>query len=377
MNMMTSLAVPFADLSPQWDTVRDAVMPDIERLFAANAFCLGKWVTDFERAVAGYLGAKHAVAVSSGSAALHLAVLAAGIGTGDKVLVPSNTFIGTVWGLVYAGATPVFCDVEEGSGTIDMGDAARRMEPGVRAIIPVHLYGQPANLAAVFDFAARHSLTVVEDAAQAIGALYDGRAVGTLARLGCYSFYPGKNLGGAGEGGLVVTDNDADAAALRAMRNHGQSERYLHQRLGFNYRMDGLQGLVLGHKLPHLDDWTNQRRAIAAHYDAALRDLPLKLPQVVHQDHVYHLYVVRTPRSESLREHLRMCGIETGRHYPVPLHRQPCFAHLPVPSHALPVTEDFATNGISLPVFVGMTVVQQDRVIEAVRGFFAQGGAHG
>ncbi|MCX9148593.1 DegT/DnrJ/EryC1/StrS family aminotransferase [Erythrobacter sp. WG] len=377
MNMMTSLSVPFADLSWQWNAVRGAVMPDIERLFAANAFCLGKWVTDFERDVAGYLGAKHAVAVSSGSAALHLAVLAAGIGPGDKVLVPSNTFIGTVWGLVYAGATPVFCDVEDATGTIDMADAALRMEPGVRAIIPVHLYGQPADLTAVFDFAARHGLIVIEDAAQAIGARYDGRAVGTLARLGCYSFYPGKNLGGAGEGGLVVTDNDADAAALRSMRNHGQSERYLHERIGFNYRMDGLQGLVLGHKLPHLDDWTNQRRAIAAHYSQALRDLPLKLPQVVHQDHVYHLYVVRTPHSESLHKHLRMWGIETGRHYPVPLYRQPCFAQLPSPAHGFPVTEDFATNGISLPVFAGMSVVQQDRVIEAVRSFFEAGGAHG
>lgn len=377
MNTMTSLAVPFADLSCQWDEVRDAVMPDIERLFAANAFCLGTWVSAFESAIAGYLGAKHAVAVSSGSAALHLAVMAAGIGPGDKVLVPSNTFVGTVWGLIYAGATPVFCDVEEATGTIDLADAALRMEPGVRAIIPVHLYGQPANLTAVFDFADRHGLIVIEDAAQAIGARYDGRAVGTLARLGCYSFYPGKNLGGAGEGGLVVTDNDADAAALRAMRNHGQSERYLHERIGFNYRMDGLQGLVLGHKLPRLDDWTNQRRAIAARYHAAFADLPLTLPQVVHQDHVYHLYVVRTPHSESLRAHLRMWGVETGRHYPVPLHRQPCFAQLPPPARGLPVTDAFATHGISLPVFAGMTAAQQDRVIAAVRAFFAAGRAHG
>lgn len=373
---MTSILVPFVDLSCQWDQVRDVVMPDIERLFAANAFCLGNWVTDFERDIADYLGARHVVAVSSGSAALHLAVVAAGIGRGDKVLVPSNTFAGTVWGLVYAGATPIFCDVEEATGAIDLADAEARMENGVKAIIPVHIYGQPVDWTATQAFAERHGLLVIEDAAQAIGARYDGRAIGTLARFGCFSFYPGKNLGGAGEGGLVVTDNDADAAMLRSLREHGQTQRYIHDRIGFNYRMDGLQGLVLGHKLPHLDAWTDQRRAIAARYNDALGHLPLKLPHVVHHDHVYHLYVVRTPQSEALREHLLARRIQTGRHYPVPLHRQPCFADLPASPRGLPVTEDFATNGVSLPIFAGMTAEQQNCVIEAVLSFFDKAASH-
>lgn len=373
---MTSILVPFVDLSCQWEQVRAAVMPDIERLFAANAFCLGNWVTDFEQHIASYLGARHVVAVSSGSAALHMAVVAAGIGPGDKVLVPSNTFVGTVWGLVYAGATPIFCDVEEATGAIDLADAEARMEPGVKAIIPVHIYGQPVDWAGTQAFAQRHGLLVIEDAAQAIGARYGGRTVGTLARFGCFSFYPGKNLGGAGEGGLIVTDNDDDAAVLRSLREHGQSQRYIHDRIGYNYRMDGIQGLVLGHKLPHLDDWTDQRRAIAARYEAALGHLPLKLPRVVHHDHVYHLYVVRTPMSEALREHLLAHRIQTGRHYPVPLHRQPCFADLPVSPRGFPVTEDFATNGISLPIFAGMTTDQQDRVITAILSFYDKADLH-
>lgn len=367
---MTDVAVPFVDLSCQWEQIRHAVMPDMERLFAANAFCLGEWVVNFERQIGDYLGARHVVAVSSGSAALHMAVLAAGIGPGDKVLVPSNTFVGTVWGVIYAGATPIFCDVEDATGTLDIADAARRMEAGVKAIIPVHLYGQPADMAAMLAFAEQHGLMVIEDAAQAIGARYDGRAIGTLGHFGCFSFYPGKNLGGAGEGGLVVAESAEHAAVLRSLREHGQTQRYVHERIGYNYRMDGIQGLVLGHKLPFLDEWTRQRRDLAARYHEALKDLPLTLPQVVHHDHVFHLYVVRTPSSEALKAHLDARGIQTGRHYPIPLHRQPCFADLPRSPHGFPVTEDYAGNGLSLPMFAGMTMRQQDDVIRAVADFF-------
>ncbi len=366
----TGVVVPFVDLSCQWDQIRAAVMPDMEKLFAANAFCLGQWVTDFERDIAHYLEADHVVAVSSGSAALHLAVLAAGIGPGDKVLVPSNTFVGTVWGVIYAGATPIFCDVEEATGTIDIADAARRMEPGVKAIIPVHLYGQPANMGATLAFARQHDLIVIEDAAQAIGAQHSGYAVGTIGDFGCFSFYPGKNLGGAGEAGLVVARSAEHAEILRSLRNHGQAQRYVHERIGFNYRMDGIQGLVLGHKLPLIDAWTDQRRTLAKRYGQALKHLPLKLPQVIHHDHVFHLYVVRTPASEALKAHLDARGIETGRHYPIPLHRQPCFADLPRSAHGFPVTEDYAGNGISLPMFAGMTRPQQDEVIRAITDFF-------
>ncbi len=369
--------VPFVDLSIQWNQIRSSVMPDMERLFEASAFCLGPWANDFEQRIADYLGVKHAVAVSSGSAALHVAVIAAGIVPGDKVLVPTHTFIGTVWGLIYAGAIPVFCDVEAGAGTIDVRDAECKLDEKVKAIIPVHLYGQPADMAAVLDFARRHKLLVIEDVAQAIGARYDGQALGSLGDFGCFSFYPGKNLGAAGEGGLVVTNDDRSADAMRALREHGQAQRYVHQMIGYNYRMDGIQALVLGHKLGHLDDWTNQRREIASRYAEGLAGLPLKLPEVVHGDHVFHLYVVRTPQRDALKAYLEGHGIQTGLHYPIPLHKQPCFAHMASGEDHFPVAEDYAGTALSLPMFAGMTPDQQDRVIGAVTSFFERGEDNG
>ncbi|MDQ4421387.1 DegT/DnrJ/EryC1/StrS family aminotransferase [Sphingobium sp. DEHP117] len=369
---MAHTPVPFADLSIQWDQIRPAAMADLEKLFAESAFCQGPWATAFEAQIADYLGAKHAVAVNSGSSALHVATIAAGIGRGDKVLVPAHTFIGTIWGLIYEGAIPVFCDVDDATGTIDLADAERRMEPGVKAIIPVHLYGQPVDLPATLAFAERHGLTVIEDCAQAIGACHQGRSVGTFGAMGCFSFYPGKNLGGAGEGGLVVTDDGDKADLMRAVRNHGQGERYVHERVGYNYRMDGIQALVLSHKLRRLDGWTDQRRAVAARYAEALAGTPLRLPVTAHGDHVYHLYVVRTRQRDALKAFLDARGVQTGLHYPVPLYRQPCLSGI-ASSHAtapFPVTEDWAANGLSLPMFAGMTAEQQDQVIDAIHDFF-------
>lgn len=363
--------VPFVDLSLQWDQIQGEVMPDLEELFRASAYCLGPWANGFEKQVAEYLGVKHAIAVSSGSAALHVATIAAGISRGDKVLVPAHTFIGTIWGLLYEGAIPVFCDVEDTTGNIDLEDAERRLEAGVKAIIPVHLYGQPADMTKVQAFAERHGLVIIEDTAQAIGARYQDKCLGSIGAMGCFSFYPGKNLGGAGEGGLVVTDDDDMAKTLRSLREHGQSERYVHERIGYNYRMDGIQALVLGHKLKRLDVWTEQRRALAARYAGALADTPLRLPHVVHGDHVFHLYVVRTDNRDALRTYLETRGIQTGLHYPLPLYRQPCLADIVAPpADGFPVTEDWAGNGLSLPMFAGMTLAQQDRVIDAIHGFF-------
>jgi dTDP-4-amino-4,6-dideoxygalactose transaminase len=365
--------VPFSDLTPQWEQIRAEILPEIEALFAASAFSAGPWVERFEREMAAYLGVRHAVAVNSGSSAIHLAVIAAGLRAGDRVLVPAHTFIGSLWGLLYQGIIPVLCDVEEQSGTIDIGDAGRRLSPGVKAIIPVHLYGQPADMAAVQGFAQRHGLIVIEDTAQAIGARYDGQPLGSLGRFGCFSFYPSKNLGAAGEGGLVTCGDDALADALRVLRNHGQRERYVHERIGFNYRMDGLQALVLSRKLRRLEEWTEQRRGIAARYDAALAGCKLRLPRAVHGEHVYHLYVVRSARRDDLRRFLADLGIQTGLHYPVPLHRQPCLAPYVVGAAGFPVADAFAAEGLSLPLFPGMTIAQQDRVIAGVQAFFADG----
>jgi dTDP-4-amino-4,6-dideoxygalactose transaminase len=369
---MTLQRVPFADLSWQWRQIEPEAMPDLGRLFAASAFCLGPWVEHFEADAADYLQVAHAVGVNSGTSALHLALIAAGIGPGDHVLVPTNTFIATVWAVLYVGAIPVLCDVEPASWNIDLADAERRYSPRVKAIVPVHLYGQPADMAGVTALANRHGLVVVEDSAQAIGARYGNRRVGGIGRLGCFSFYPAKNLGAAGEAGLITTDDSVLAARVRTLRNHAQTERYVHSEPGYNYRMDGIQGLILLHKLRRLDDWTEERRAIAQRYLAALVDTPLELPRIANEDHVWHLFVVHTPERDRLRRHLAERGIETGLHYPVPLHRQVCLAHLSIDSDSFPCADRNARECLSLPIFPGMTSAQIERVVAEVRSFYGQ-----
>jgi len=368
---MTVPQVPFIDLAWQWRQIEAEAMPDIRRLFAAGAFSLGPWVERFEVEIADYLGVTHAIGVNSGTSALHLALIAAGIGPGDEVLVPANTFIATVWAVLYMGAVPVLCDVEPGSWNIDPADAERRCGPGVKAVVPVHLYGQPADMEAIGALADRHGLAVVEDAAQAVGAFYGNRRVGGHGRLGCFSFYPAKNLGAAGEAGLVTTGDPALAERVRALRNHAQSERYVHSELGFNYRMDGIQALILGHKLRRIEAWAAERRAVAQRYRDELVGTPLLLPQIVHDDHIWHLFVVHTPERDRLRQFLAERGIETGLHYPVPLHRQAALAHLGFDPEGFPVADRNARECLSLPIFPGMTSAQIDHVITDVHEFFA------
>lgn len=363
------LHVPFSDLSLQWGMIKDEIMPDLQELFETSAFCLGPAVDRFEKTFAEYLGVRHAVGVNSGTSALHLAMIATGLGPGDKVLVPAHTFVATAWAVVYVGAEPVFCDVEERSGTIDVADAERRMSSSVKAIVPVHLYGQPADMGAVNLFAQKHGLIVIEDAAQAHGAIYSGKKAGTLGTYGCFSFYPGKNLGAAGEAGAVCTNDDLAAERIRALRNHAQSERYVHAEIGFNYRMEGIQGLVLDHKMRYLDKWTAERKRIARRYLDGLRGVSLGLPDVVHDDHVYHLFVIRTPRRDPLRAYLEANGIDTGLHYPVPLHRQPCFANVTMDRTSFPISDRYAKECLSLPLFIGMKDAQIELVIEKVRSF--------
>jgi dTDP-4-amino-4,6-dideoxygalactose transaminase len=363
--------IPFNDLSVQWREIAAGVTREFEDVFAKSAFSSGSFVKTFEDEIAKYLGAKHAIAVNSGTSALHLAMAASGIGPGDEVLVPAHTFIATLWGVIYVGATPVLCDVDAATGNIDVEDASRRVTARTKAIIPVHLYGQPADMDAVTAFAKRHNLIVVEDNAQSVGAHWNGRGLGTIGQFGCFSFYPGKNLGAAGEGGLVTTNDDALAGRLQMLRNHGQSERYVHVAIGFNYRMDGLQAVVLRYKLRCLDRWTERRRAIARQYQAGLAGLPLEVPAIRNQDHVWHLFVVRTPRRDALRDCLQASGIETGLHYPIPNHRQPCLDYLTMDRDSYPQSDRWARKGLSLPLFYGMTDEQVDRVIEKIAQFFA------
>jgi dTDP-4-amino-4,6-dideoxygalactose transaminase len=361
--------VPFNDLAIQWQEIAADAQGDFARVFASSAFSSGPFVEEFENDVAAYLSCPYAVGVNSGTSALHLAMLAADIGPGDEVLVPSHTFIATLWGALYAGARPVLCDVNYATGTIDMADAEHRLSPRTKAVIPVHLYGQPADMDAVQQFAQKHGLIVIEDASQAIGARWNGKAVGTLGLIGCYSFYPAKNLGAAGEAGLLTSSDAAIDRRLRSLRNHGQSERYIHDEVGYNYRMDGLQGVVLRRKLVRLPVWTERRRQLAQRYQAGLAGLPLDVPAIRNQDHVWHLFVVRTPHRDALRARLQGAGIETGMHYPVPLHRQPCLAHLEADAQTFQQSDRWADQGLSLPLFYGMKDAQVDRVVEVVRDF--------
>jgi dTDP-4-amino-4,6-dideoxygalactose transaminase len=367
---MNSPGVPFTDLSFQWREIRAGVMPELEELFEKSAFSLGYAVEAFEKEFAAFTGTAYAVGVNSGTSALHLALIAAEVGPGDKVLLPAHTFVATAWAVVYVGATPLLCDVSRDTGTLDCTDAEQRMVEGVKAIIPVHLYGQPADMDAVMALAAKYGLTVIEDAAQSHGAMCRGRPTGSIGAAGCFSFYPGKNLGAPGEAGAVTTSDEALARRLMSLRSHGERERYIHAEVGFNYRMAGIQGLVLSHKLRRLRAWTEERRRLATRLLAGLQGLPLELPRKVSGDHVYHLFVVRTSHRDALRAHLQARGIQTGLHYPVPLHHQPCFRRYAFARETFPIAEHYATQGLSLPLYVGMTDGQVDLVVDTVRGFF-------
>lgn len=362
--------VPFNDISIQWNQIRDNALPDLIELFDNSAYCLGPWVESFEMNCASYLNIKHAVAVNSGTSALHLACIVAGIGPGDKVMMPAQTFIGTAWGVLYQGAFPILCDVDQDTATISIEELERRYEPGVKAIIPVHLFGQPADMTPILNFASKYKITVIEDAAQAFGACYNGKKISSIGDLGCMSFYPGKNLGSAGEAGLISTNNDEIASRLKALRNHAQLERYAHHEMGFNYRMTGIQGLILQHKLKYLDDWTAARKKIAMRYNTELQGLPCTLAKIKHDDHVWHLYVIRTKLRDKLRHYLSENGVETGLHYPIPLHKQPVMSRYGVNEFEFPNAEQWANESLSLPIFPGMTEVQQNKVIDALKKFF-------
>jgi dTDP-4-amino-4,6-dideoxygalactose transaminase len=361
------VAVPFLDLRAQFAGFQDEMSRELLEVAESGTYILGPKVAAFEEAFAAYLGARHCVGVNSGTSALHLALLAAGVGPGDEVITVPMTFIATSWAISYAGATPVYVDVDPLTFTLDADAVERHITPQTKAILPVHLYGQPADLGPLLAVGRRHGIAVGEDAAQAHGARYHGRAAGTLGLCGCFSFYPGKNLGAFGEAGAVVTDDPHIAARLRAQRDHAQVKRYHHDELGFNYRMDALQGAVLGIKLQHLDEWTQARRQLADRYQHMLAELPLALPaEAPGRRHVWHLFVVMHPQREQIRRALEARGIQTGLHYPVPLHLQKAYAHLGHRPGDFPVAERVGRECLSLPLFPEMTTRQQDAVVGAL-----------
>jgi dTDP-4-amino-4,6-dideoxygalactose transaminase len=361
------IAVPFLDLKRQYEGIRDEVGEALARVLDSGQYVLGDEVAAFEREFAEYCGSRHAVALNSGTSALHLALLAAGVGPGDEVVTVPMTFVATVAAIDYIGARAVLVDVDPVTCTMDAAQLEAAITPRTRAIVPVHLYGLTADMDAVLAVAARHGVPVVEDAAQAHGAEYRGRRAGSMGLAGCFSFYPGKNLGAYGEGGLVTTDDDAVAAHVRILRDWGQTERYHHRYKGFNYRMDGFQGAILRVKLRRLEEWTEARRRHAAGYRERLAGTGLTLPAEPRGSrHVYHVFAVRHPERDALRRLLQERGVGTGLHYPVPVHLQPAYADLGYAEGAFPVAEAIAREELSLPMFPEMEDAERDYVAEVV-----------
>jgi dTDP-4-amino-4,6-dideoxygalactose transaminase len=359
--------VPFVDLKALHRPIEGELSEAIARVLRNVSFVQGPEVKAFEEAFARYLGVEHCVAVNSGTAALHLTLLALGIGPGDEVITVSHTFIATSEAISAVGARPVFVDVDPVSYTMDPTLVEAAITDRTKAILPVHLYGNLADMDSLMAIARRHNLMVVEDACQAHGALYKGRMAGTIGVAGCYSFYPGKNLGACGEGGAMVTNDEALAKKIRMWREHGSVKKYEHQFPGFNFRMEGIQGAVLATKLKYLDGWNDHRRAVAKRYQARLAGQSVVLPvEAADSRHIYHLYVVQAEDRESLRDHLSQRGIETGLHYPIPLHLQEAYASLGYQKGDFPVTEQVTERIVSLPMYPGMSMEAADYVSDAI-----------
>lgn len=358
------MKVPFLNLRALHAPIEGRLEEATLRVLRSGRYVLGPEVSAFESEFARYCGVDHAVALNSGTSALHLALLAAGVGSGDEVITTPLSFIATVSAIHSAGARAVFVDVDPRSYTLDPKGVEAAITPRTRAVLPVHLYGQTADMTAILHLAGSHGLPVIEDACQAHGARFQGRRAGSLGKLACFSFYPSKNLGGCGEGGAVVTADPALAEQVRRMRDWGQVGRYHHMMKGFNYRMDELQAAFLRIKLERLDVWNAERRRLAAQYREALAELPIRLPQESEgREHVYHLFPARLRARDEVRDALLAAGVETGIHYPVPLHRVPAFREMGYAADSFPVAESMAQEELSLPLYPGLG----DEAVEAVR----------
>lgn len=360
--------VPFLDLQAQMAPLREEMLQATARVFDSGRFALGPEVEAFEQEFAAMHRAGHAVAVNSGTSALHIALQALGVGPGDEVIVPALTFVASAAAIRYAGARPVYVDVRADTGTIDVHQVERAITDKTRGIMPVHLYGQCADMAPLVKIAERRALVLVEDAAQAHLATHGGSSPGSWGPAAAFSFYPGKNLGACGEGGLALTSRPDLAEKMRTLRDWGQSRKYHHDVFGHNYRMDALQAALLRVKLPHLPGWTRARQEHAKRYDALLAGLPLERPHTdPSNDHVFHLYTVRLAHRDRVREKLSQRGIETGIHYPIPVHVQPAYRDAAFPPGSLPVAEHIAATTLSLPMYPELTEQQIERVATALR----------
>lgn len=360
--------IPFLDLRAGYDELRPEIDAAIARVLDSGMYILGEEVAAFEREYAAYCGCKHAIGVANGLDALHLALRAMGVGPGDEVIVPANTYIATWLAVSQCGATPVPVEPVEATSNLDPALVEAAVTSRTKAILPVHLYGQPADLDPILAIAARHGLRVLEDGAQAQGARYKGRRVGGHGDAVAWSFYPGKNLGAYGDAGAITTNDDALAEQLRVLRNYGSRMKYVNDVQGWNSRLDPLQAAVLRVKLAHLDDWNARRRAIAARYLDGLRDAGVALPEVPDwAEPAWHLFVVRSERRDALQVHLGEAGIGTLIHYPLPPHRQQAYAELGLRADAFPIASRLADQLLSLPIGPHQSQAATSAVIDAVR----------
>jgi dTDP-4-amino-4,6-dideoxygalactose transaminase len=349
--------IPFVDLKSQYRSIKDEIKVALDEVLENTAFVLGPAVAKFEEKFAAYCGTKHCIAVNSGTSALHLAMLAAGVKRGDEVIAPAMTFIATVAAIDYIGAKPVLVDVDPVSYCMDSAKVEAAITPRTKAIMPVHFYGQSADMDPILDIAGRHKLVVIEDSAQAHGAEHKGRRCGSMGEIAGFSFYPGKNLGAYGEGGAVVTNRDDFAKTVRMLRDWGQEKKGVHVLKAFNYRMEGFQGAVLGVKMNHIEAWTEGRRRAAASYDSLLKGIPdiVTPTQMGYARHVYHVYGILVKNRDEVARKLQDAGIGTNVHYPNPIHLQPCLAELGHKRGDFPNAERLADEELSLPMYPELT----------------------
>ncbi len=370
------MKIPFLDLKAQYNSIRDEINPAIQNILDNSSFILGNAVKEFENNFAKAHNVKHCIGVSSGTDGNHLVLWALGIKPGDEVIIPVNTFIATAWGVTLCGAKPVFVDCENDSYNIDPEKIEKAITKNTKAIVAVHLYGQPADMDRINEIAIKYNLIVVEDCAQSHLAEYKNKKTGGLAKAASFSFYPGKNLGAYGEGGAVTTNDEDLALKFRMMREHGSSKKYYHELYGHNYRLEGIQGAVLNVKLKHLEKWTNERRRAAKKYNECLKDIEqIIVPKEMNYAcHVYHLFVIQIKEADKrdvLQKFLEENGISTGLHYPVPLHLQPCFNHLSYKYGDFPVAEKLSESCLSLPMYPELTNEQIKYIASKVKEFYS------
>jgi dTDP-4-amino-4,6-dideoxygalactose transaminase len=359
--------IPFVDLKAQYHAIKLEIDAAINNVLENSQFVLGAEVSAFEKEFAAYTGADQAIGVNSGTSALHLTMLAAGIGPGDEVITVPFTFVATVAAVVYSGATPVFVDIDPVSFTMDPSQIEAAITPRTKAILPVHLYGQPADMDPIMKIAREHGLVVIEDACQAHGAEYKGHRVGSIGDMGCFSFYPGKNLGAYGEGGAVVLSNPEYVRTIRMLRDWGAEKKYQHVLKGYNYRLEGIQGAILRVKLRYLEQWTEARRAHALRYTELLSGADIETPRAMpFARHVYHVYAIRTKQRDELIRATTEAGVQTGIHYPIPVHLLPAYADLGYGKGDFPHSEQAANEVLSLPMYPELTVEQIEAVSDAV-----------